>query len=251
MISNNHKMRDLNNEFQDEVQRQYSYNFDYMMHDWILEEFQSMLVGHDNCLELGCYKGNFTKLLSKIFKNIHSVEGSSDLYQELVNSFQNVPNIKIFNSLFEDFIPENSFENIFMIHVLEHLDNPQYVLKRVRTWLSEKGRFFIVVPNARALSRQIAVSARILEYNTSVSEGEFFHGHRRTYTLDTLINEARKSDFKVVNYGGIFVKGLANFQLDLAIKNNIIDNKYLQGCINLGKMYPDLCSSIYVVLENL
>ncbi len=45
-----------------------------------------------------------------------------------------------------------------MTHVLEHLDDPVKVLKRVKDeWLSDNGKFFLVCPNANAPSRQIAV----------------------------------------------------------------------------------------------
>ena len=239
--------RNLNKEYQDNINRKYSYEFDYLMHKWIIKELKPHFYGNKNCLELGCYKGHFTSLLSKYFDSVVAVEGSLDLYQELKINLRNFLNIEIVNQMFETYKPLEKFDNIFLVHVLEHVEDQNRLLKRIKKWLSPEGKLFIVVPNARALSRQIAVSADIIEYNSAVTEGEFQHGHRITYSLDTLIHEVKSSGLNVYEFGGIFVKGLANFQLDKAINAGIVDDKYLNGCLKLSKIYPDLCSSIYTV----
>lgn len=42
---------------------------------------------------------------------------------------------------------------IFLTHVLEYLDDPVSVLKRINDeWLTDKGRFFLVCTNANAPS---------------------------------------------------------------------------------------------------
>ena len=156
-------------------------------------------------------------------------------------------NVNIINQLFELYEPKEKFDNIFMIHGLEHIDDANTLLKQIKQWLTEEGRLFIVCPNARALSRQIAVSADIIEYNSAITESEYKHGHRKTYSLDKLIHEVKSSGLNIKKFGGIFVKGLANFQLDKAINQGIVDSKYLEGCVKLSKMYPDLCSSIYTI----
>ena len=43
------------------------------------------------------------------------------------------------------------------------------------------------------------------------------------------------------------INGKDNF--DLLLKNKVIDEKYLEGCYQLGQQYPDLCSSIYLICE--
>ena len=41
------------------------------------------------------------------------------------------------------------YDNIVLTHVLEHIDDPVKVLKRINDeWLSDTGRFFLVCPNA-------------------------------------------------------------------------------------------------------
>ena len=54
---------------------------------------------------------------------------------------------------------------------------------------------------------------------------------------------------RVVHRSGIFFKALANFQWDRLLKTDIISKEYLEGCYQLGQVYPDLCSSIFLMCE--
>jgi hypothetical protein len=89
----------------------------------------------------------------------------------------------------------------------------------------------------------------LITHNTAVTPSEREHGHRITYTLDTLETHARAAGLKVVHRSGIFFKALANFQWDRLLATDIISTDYLEGCYRLGQVYPDLCSSIFLVCE--
>lgn len=240
--------RDYNNEIVDNDERQYSYNFDFdVMHPYMLKSFVPFFKD-GNFLELGCYKGNFTKRFEEYFSDITCIEASNDaikIAKEKVGK-----NVKFINSLFEDADLSIKFNNIVMTHVLEHLDDPIKVLKRVNDeWLSENGKFFLVCPNANAPSRQIAVEMGLISHNSAVTQAEEKHGHRITYTLDTLERDAKKAGLKVIHRSGIFFKALANFQWDRLLQTDIISKEYLDGCYELGQKYPDLCSSIFLLCE--
>jgi 2-polyprenyl-3-methyl-5-hydroxy-6-metoxy-1,4-benzoquinol methylase len=137
-----------------------------------------------------------------------------------------------------------------LTHVLEHLDDPVRVLKRINDeWLAPGGRLFLVCPNANAPSRQIAVHMGLIAHNAAVTAAEREHGHRCTYSLDTLERDAVGSGLRVVHRSGIFFKALANFQWDRLLHTDIISAEYLEGCYQLGQRYPDLCSSIFLMCE--
>ena len=158
--------------------------------------------------------------------------------------------VKFVNSLFERAALPKRYDNIVLTHVLEHLDDPVLVLKRINEeWLAEGGRFFLVCPNANAPSRQIAVKMGLITHNTAVTPSEAEHGHRCTYTLDTLERDAVAAGLKVVHRSAIFFKALANFQWDRLLQTDIISKEYLEGCYKLGQHYPDLCSSIFLMCE--
>jgi 2-polyprenyl-3-methyl-5-hydroxy-6-metoxy-1,4-benzoquinol methylase len=145
-------------------------------------------------------------------------------------------------------MPEQ-YDAIFLIHTLEHLDDPRFVLRRVNDWLTDRGRLFVVVPNANAPSRQIAVQMGLIPFNSAITDDERRHGHRKTYSLDTLEREVLDAGLQIVHRGGVFFKPLANYQFDKLIGGDVISDGYLEGCYRLGMHYPDLCASIYAVCE--
>lgn len=157
--------------------------------------------------------------------------------------------VRFHHGTFETIEMDRRFDNIFLIHTLEHLDDPLVVLRRIRDWLEDDGRLYVVVPNSNAPSRQIAVQMGLISHNQSVTEEEYVHGHRRTYSLDLLRRDALASGLGVLCQGGILFKPMANFQLDRALAEGIIDQRFLEGCYQLGMIYPDLCASVYLVCD--
>ncbi len=242
-------MRNYNNELKDTPDHKYAYNFDIdVMHHYMIESFKNNFV-KGNCLELGSSKGFFTKRLIPYFDDITCVEASNDALIEAKNIL-NVDNITYFNSLFETVKLPKKYDNIILTHVLEHIDNPVGLLERIQNeWLSDDGKLFLVCPNANAPSRQIAVKMGLISHNSSVTEAEKEHGHRITYTIDTLERDARLAGLSIVHRSGIFFKALANFQWDKMLQTDIISKEYLDGCYELGQQYPDLCSSILLICK--
>ena len=245
--------RDYNSELKDTNNHKYAYNFDFdVIHPYMIKSFQPHFV-EGNCLELGSFKGDFTKRLLPHFSSITCVEASSVALSESKKKLDNYiayNPIEWVEGLFNDVKLPQKYDNIILTHVLEHIDNPIELLNKINTeWLSEKGKLFIVVPNANAPSRQIAVKMGLIEQNTSITPSEKEHGHNITYTLDVLESHATKSGLNVINRSGIFFKALANFQWDQLLQTDIISKEYLDGCFALGQQYPDLCSSIMLVCK--
>jgi len=240
--------RDYNLEMADVASRKYAYNFDFdVMHPFMLRSFMPFLQP-GNCLELGSFKGDFTRRLLPLFDDLTCVEASDEAIAFAQNQLGD--RVKFVNSRFEALELPVTYDNIVLTHVLEHLDDPVAILARVnRDWLATDGRLFLVCPNANAPSRQIAVKMGLITHNAAVTPAEAEHGHRITYTLDTLEREATAAGLQVVHRSGIFFKALANFQWDMLLKTDIISKEYLDGCYKLGQQYPDLCASIFLLCK--
>lgn len=238
--------RDYNKEIKNTSKHKYAYSFDFdVMHNYMLKSFIPFFI-KGSLLELGSFKGDFTKRFLPYFTDITCVEASQDAIAIARNELEE--KVKFINLTFEELKLKRSYDNIIMTHVLEHLDNPVAVLKRINNeWLSDDGRFFLVCPNANAPSRQIAVKMGLISNNSAVTPAEEKHGHKITYTLDTLERDARAAGLNVVYRSGIFFKALANFQWDSLLQTDIISQEYLEGCYQLGQQYPDLCSSIFLM----
>lgn len=240
--------RNYNKELKDTTEHKYAYNFDFdVMHPFILKSFIPFFKA-GNFLELGSFKGDFTRKFMPYFDDITCVEASDEAIAIAKNEFGD--KIKFVNGLFENVTLPVKYDNIVLTHVLEHIDDPVAVLKKINDeWLSDTGRFFLVCPNANAPSRQIAVKMGLISHNSAITSAEAQHGHKITYALDTLERDARAAGLNVVHRSGIFFKALANFQWDKLLKTDIISNEYLEGCYQLGMQYPDLCSSIFLMCE--
>lgn len=242
------KMRDYNKEMKDTEDHPYAYNFDFdVMHPFMIRTFEPFFL-RGSLLELGSFKGDFTKRLLPYFQDITCVEASDVAIREAKITLGD--QVKFVNGLFETLMLRRRYDNIVMTHVLEHLDDPVRVLKRINDkWLSDDGRLFLVCPNANAPSRQIAAKMGLISHNAAVTSSESAHGHKMTYSLDTLERDAKKGGLKVLHRSGIFFKALANYQWDMLLKTDIISPEYLEGCYHLGQQYPDLCASIFLLCE--
>jgi GNAT superfamily N-acetyltransferase len=240
--------RDYNAEIRDTANHQYAYSFDFdVMHPYMIRSFEPFF-RQGSFLELGSFKGNFTRRFLERFEDVTCVEASGEAIAVAKVKLGDKPTY--IHSLFETATLPKRYDNIVLTHVLEHLDDPVRVLKRVNEeWLAESGRFFLACPNANAPSRQIAVKMGLISHNAAVTPAEAEHGHRCTYSLDTLERDAVAAGLKVVHRSGIFFKALANFQWDRLLQTDIVSREYLDGCYMLGQQYPDLCSSIFLICE--
>lgn len=243
------EIRDYNSELKDANGSRYAYDFDIdVIHPLMVRSFEPFY-RTGSLLELGSSKGDLTQRLIEDFDDVTCVEASGEAIQEARKKLGD--QVKFIHSTFETAILPNRYDNVVITHVLEHLDDPVLILKRVNDeWLADGGRCFLVCPNANAPSRQIAVKMGLISHNTAVTPSEANHGHRCTYTLDTLERDATFAGLKVVYRSGIFFKALANFQWDRLLLTDIISTEYLEGCYKLGHQYPDLCSSIFLMCEN-
>ncbi len=242
------QQRDYNAEIRDTADHQYAYSFDFdVMHPYMIRSFEPFF-RPGSLLELGSFKGDFTRRFLDRFDDITCVEASGDAIEEAKKTLGD--RVAYIHSLFEVAVLPRRYDNIVLTHVLEHLDDPVRVLQRINDeWLKDDGRLFLVCPNANAPSRQIAVKMGLITHNSAVTPAEAEHGHRITYSLDTLERDAVASGLKVVHRSGIFFKALANFQWDKLLRTDIVSKEYLDGCYKLGQQYPDLCSSVFLMCE--
>ena len=240
--------RDYDRESQDVPEHKYAYGFDLdVMHPFMLRSFAPFF-RPGSVLELGSFRGEFTRRLTAHFSDITCVEASGEALAAARAALGDVAHFV--QGTFDQVTLERRFDNVILTHVLEHLDDPVRVLRRVGDeWLTPSGRLFLVCPNANAPSRQIAVHMGLITHNAAVTDAERAHGHRITYSLDTLERDARAAGLTVVHRSGIFFKALANFQWDRLLATDIISPEYLEGCYQLGHVYPDLCSSIFLLCE--
>lgn len=237
--------RNYDQEANDSSEQKYAHDFDWVVRAALLTRLQPYLVGKKNVLEVGSYMGDMTELILMSFPSIEIIEASARLCDVLKKRFKE--RVVVHNVAAESFSAEKLYDLIFLVHTLEHFDNPVGTLKVIRNFLAPQGHLIVAVPNADALSRQIAVRMGIISHNQAVTPGEYNHGHRRTYSLDTLSRDVRLANLTVIDQGGVIVKPLSNAQFDAALKSELISEAYILACDELSRIYPQLSASIYIV----
>jgi 2-polyprenyl-3-methyl-5-hydroxy-6-metoxy-1,4-benzoquinol methylase len=190
-------------------------------------------------LELGPAEGVMTECLCSKSHDLSAVEGSALFCESLRERF---PQVKVINALFEEFKPEQTYDNIILGHVLEHIKEPVLILSKVKGWLAPAGRVFSAVPNARSLHRQAAVIMGLLEHEKQLNDNDLYHGHRRVYDAETFRADFIAAGLKVEHFGGYWIKPLSNQQIEQSWTEQMVDAFML-----LGESYPDIAAELFIV----
>jgi len=191
------------------------------------------------CLELGPATGYMTRLLVKDFGRVTAVEGSGELLAQIPD-FANLEKV---HALFEDFSPAVSFDTVMMNHVLEHIEKPVALLRRIRGWMAPEGVLILGVPNAQSFHRLAAVHMGLLESEYAMNERDRELGHYRVYDLERLRAEAEDAGYSIIHEGGTFLKFLSNAQIE-----TVMDDRILEAYHRLGAGFAKHCAEVFLVL---
>lgn len=197
-------------------------------------------------LELGCSDGFMSKLLAPQLSHLTVVDGSSTFVEKAGTQVEGL-RVDFVISLFEEYVPTIEFDCIFATFVLEHVRDPIGFLRNARSWLKDDGILYVVVPNALALSRQLARHMGLIDSLYDLTQNDINHGHRRVYDLVTLNRDFDAAGLRRISQGGILLKPFADFQMDKLIESGIIADRQIEGLYQLGLNYPELAGSIFSI----
>lgn len=195
-------------------------------------------------LELGCEIGYMTSLISPLVKHLDVIEGSESFIKEAEK--RNLPNVVFGHALFEELFIKDYYDCVFLSHVVEHLVDPQDVLSKVRASLKNGGWIFVTVPNAYALSRQLAQAMGIVDNVFGLTPNDVRGGHRRVYDKIGIMKEIEDADFELVDVSGVLLKPFCDIQMDKLIDDGFLKKEHLEGLLKLGESYAGLCGDIFV-----
>jgi 2-polyprenyl-3-methyl-5-hydroxy-6-metoxy-1,4-benzoquinol methylase len=220
--------------------------FDTAMREYMMRALQPYL-RPGRALQVGCFHGDFTEKLGRTYSDLTVVDATAEFLEHTRHRLAD--RIKAHLQLFEDYRTDERYDAIFLVHILEHVTEPVPFLARARELLAPAGRVYVIVPNAGAASRRVAVKMRVLPRLSALSEADRKHGHRRVYSLDTLQDDVLTAGLRIASSGGILFKPLANFQFDGLMGGRYISEAFMEGCFLLGVEWPEMCASIYAVGE--
>lgn len=215
-----------------------------LMRELMIRTFKPYIQG-GTALELGSEIGYMSERIASLVNHIDIVDGSEEFLEQVKK--RNIPNADYYCSLFEEFQPKVQYDYVFASHILEHLADVSVVLNVVKKALKPEGYLFITVPNARALSRQLARHMGLIENLFSLTPNDLKGGHRRVYDRTLLDRDIEASGLEIIARGGILLKPFADFQMDKLIDIGILGLEQQEGFYRLGHEYPDFCADIYAV----
>lgn len=195
-------------------------------------------------LELGCSDGFVTKLIMDDVMSLDVVDGSDRFLHQ---ARQKIKNVNFIHGFFENFNLNKKYDYIFAMYILEHVKDVNIVLNNIKKHLKSNGKFLVIVPNSRALSRQLAKKMRLIDNLKDLTENDHNHGHRRVYDRSFLNKDLALAGFDNIAEGGILLKPFADFQLDKLIQCKVLGEEQIEGLYSLGFEYPDFCASLFSV----
>mgnify|MGYP003602488297 CR=1 FL=1 len=227
----------------------YSDNFNYafdnnIILNWYPLRIMDLCSKESNLLELGIGHGFSTDRFSQHFSSHVVIDGSASVISQFRKHYPTSRAVVV-ESYFETFDTETKFDLIIMGFILEHVDDPQTVLRRFKAFLNPGGRCFIMVPNGESLHRRFGHSAGLLDDMMALGQGDIALGHKRTYSSESLTIELNTAGYKVVRKEGLFMKPFTTPQL----KSLQLDDKIIRAMCTVAIDYPELSCALLFEAE--
>lgn len=192
-------------------------------------------------LELGLGHGITSSIFEKHFKRYVVLDGSSAVIENYKKKYPD-SKVEIIEVFFENFSTDERFDVINFGFILEHINDPVMVLRHFRQFLKKDGKIFVSVPNAESMNRRLGNITGDLPDITALSDHDMLLGHKRYYTVKTLLKDVEEAGYKVVRVEGIYLKPLSSRQMQsLSLRED-----YIEALCVLGIKYPELSCGILV-----
>ena len=212
----------------------------YIENDLVLHWYPKRILSRFNfaesLLELGLGHGFTAELFATACNRHVIVDGASTVIDRFKQKNPNFTGELVLDH-FETYTPAEPFDVIVMGFVLEHVDDPDLILKRYRQFLKPGGKMYVAVPNAKSMNRRMGLELGLIDDIYSLNANDIALGHKRQFCLDTLRATVRNAGYRVTHEEGIYLKPLP--LATLKTLQNFQDN--LEAMCKVGIEFPELC----------
>jgi len=144
-------------------------------------------------LDVGCNSGTFTKQVYNVFpeSRIYGIDISQKAISYAKQKYKNIS----FNVAWAEKLPfkNKSFDLITCFEVLEHVDNPEKIIKEMSRVLKKRGNMIIIVPTENLLFRIIWASW------TMLGPGSVWkHTHVQKFTKGKMDSLLKKFGYRII-----------------------------------------------------
>jgi len=158
------------------------------------------------CLDVGCWTGNTGKaLMEKKRCDVDGIDFKAEALEEARKKGYKKTYLVNLNDENFSLNIEDKYDYIICADVLEHLREPDKILRKLRKFLNENGQILISVPNIAFLQFRLELLAGRFDYNPK--GGVMDATHLRFFTMKSIKEMCKKSGYKIINcYGYSEVK---------------------------------------------
>lgn len=177
-------------------------------HRWILKEFLPYM---GNCVaEVGAGVGNFSGLILETdVTRLVAFEPSTNMFPVLREALSMDERAIAINGFFGSEYHNYSFDSVFYINVLEHIEEDARELANVYDAISPEGYLLLFVP---------ALPWLYSELDKQV-------GHFRRYTKNNLLRLIKQSGFSVVKVRYFDIAGIIPWYIYFTLRKNSISER--------------------------
>ena len=175
------------------------------------------------------------------------VDAAPALLQAFADEMQPPPpGLQLIEAFFETMpLSLAPFDAIEAGFVLEHVDDPALLLRRLRHFIAPAGRLHIAVPNARSLHRLLGHEAGLLPDLYALSDADRSLGHRRYFDVPRLSTLVADCGWRTEDSAGLMLKPFTTGQLDkLGLPPTV-----WQALQTLAGPYPEIANSFCMELS--
>jgi len=215
-------------------------------------------------LDIACGDGFITEQLAASFGKVVGIDANAQVVEK---ARQRVPGAEFHNALAEEFASSERFSVVTLLDLLEHVQSPVDLLRHLKGFLRPDGVIIIHVPNAKAINRELNVLMGSLTHCEELSPFDIeIAGHRRSYCMQSLIEDVKEAGLVPVNKGGIFLKLLSTPQMDYLLSAHQWDSaehgwgrsgdtsidwkdRFCEASYRLGLQHPEMCNVLHVTCK--
>lgn len=193
----------------------------------------------ESLLELGLGHGFTAEIFAESCSQHVIVDGASVVIDQFRENHPNFSGELILD-YFETYKSQKLFDVIVMGFVLEHVDDPEFILKRYKSFLKPGGKIYVTVPNAKSLNRRLGIELGLISDIYSLNSNDIAQGHKRQYCRDTLRSTLAHAGYRVTHEEGIYLK-----PLPLSVLKTLPDfRENLEAMCKVGIEFPDICVAL-------
>lgn len=167
--------------------------------DWLSQHYATF--NDIKGLDVGCGGGILTESLAKLGAHMSGIEPATEVCRVAKSHAKEASlNIDYHNELIEDFEPENLFDAIFCLEMLEHVPDFNQIIYHAKRLLKPGGMLFLSTINRTTKAYVGAII--VAEYVLNLLEKQT-HDYQKFIKPSELAESLRRHNFEIIDMKGL------------------------------------------------